>query len=253
MDDEQIFKALADDTRRKLLDLLFQQDGQTLLQLCSHFEMTRHGVMKHLQILEDAELVITEKVGREKFHYLNPIPIQEAYNRWVSKYAQPFAHGLNALKHILEGTTMSAGITHIYQTYIRTTPERLWQALTDGTFTQQYYMAARVESDWQAGSTYRYVQAGKNVMVEGDVVEADPPRKLVTTFNAMWMPEAERGEPTTVIFEIEALGGLCKLKMSHIGLNPSNALSESVQTGWAQVLSGLKSLLETGEPLNFGS
>ncbi|GAB4523167.1 MAG: SRPBCC domain-containing protein [Anaerolineae bacterium] len=251
MNEEAVFKALADETRRSLLDRLFQRDGQTLIELCDGFEMTRHGVMKHLQILEDAELVVAHKVGREKHHYLNPVPIQFAYDRWVSKYAQPFSRGMAGLKHLLEDDTMSQKPAHVYQTFIRTTPERLWRALTDGTFTQQYYMNTRVESSWKVGEPYRYVRADGTLMVEGVILEIDPPHKLVKTFNAMWIPEEDRGGATIVTFVIEQIGATCKLTLTHEDLTPGSALTESVATGWAQVLSGLKTLLETGTPLAF--
>jgi DNA-binding transcriptional ArsR family regulator len=102
MDEDAVFKALADGTRRTLLDALFAEDGQTLSALEARVDMTRFGVMKHLRVLEDAGLVVARKHGREKFHYLNPIPIQLVYERWVSKYAAPWAAGLTELKNQLE-------------------------------------------------------------------------------------------------------------------------------------------------------
>jgi DNA-binding transcriptional ArsR family regulator len=102
MDGDTVFKALADPTRRALLDALFAEDGQTLSALEAGVDMTRFGVMKHLRVLEDAGLVVPRKRGREKFHYLNPIPIQLIHERWVSKYAAPWAAGLTELKKQLE-------------------------------------------------------------------------------------------------------------------------------------------------------
>ena len=239
-----MFKALGDATRRDLLDLLFEKDGQTLNALCDHFEMSRFGVMKHLQILEEAGLVTTKKVGRSKYHYLNPVPIQQAYDRWVSKYAQPFTTALTGLKTALESEHMTAKPEHIYQIYIRTTAERLWQALTDGEITQQYYFGTRVESTWKPGDDYQYVYANDEggVMINGKVVESDPPHKLVTTFNPTWSEETH--PETTVIYEIEVVGAMCKLTMTHQGLEPTNT---GVIDGWSQILSGLKTYLETGE------
>lgn len=246
---ELIFKALADRHRRKLLDILFRQNGQTLTALCDHFDMTRHGVMKHLRILEDAELIITQKVGREKYHYLNPVPIQVVYDRWVSKYAQPWAHSLVGLKDTLEGRIMTAVPAHMQQIFINTTPEKLWEALTNGTFTKQYYMGTAVESTWENGAGYRYVNDDGNPLLDGKILEIDPPKKLVTTFNTLWVDETERGESTTVTFEIEPVGSACKLTLIHEGLEPGKPLTQGLQAGWAQILSGLKTLLETGEPL----
>ena len=99
---DEVFKALADPTRRALLDALFADDGQTLTALEGRLEMTRFGVMKHLKVLEEAGLVTTQKRGREKLHFLNPVPIRLIHNRWVSKYAAPWASALTELKHDIE-------------------------------------------------------------------------------------------------------------------------------------------------------
>jgi DNA-binding transcriptional ArsR family regulator/uncharacterized protein YndB with AHSA1/START domain len=253
MDDEMVFKALADASRRRLLDVLFERDGRTLSELQAHLTtMTRFGVMKHLQVLEDAGLVTTRKVGREKFHYLNPVPIQQAYDRWVSKYAQPWSQALSGLKFTLEGNTMSAANTHIYSIFIRSTPERIWQALTDGKMSEQYYFGTRVESTWKPGASYQYIDtAGGMVesgapMLKGDVLEADPPRKLVTTFVPLWM--GDNPGASKVTFEIEPRGDACKLTLTHEDLG-SGHLEAGVIDGWATILSSMKSLIETGEPL----
>ena len=145
MDD--VFKALADSSRRKLLDRLFKRDGQTLGELCERVSMTRFGVMKHLRVLEEAGLVVTRRAGREKLHYLNAVPIRLVHDRWVSKYAAPFAAALSQLKSRLEGTTMESKV-QMYQVFIRTTPEKLWQALTDGEVTKKYFFGETVHSDW---------------------------------------------------------------------------------------------------------
>src|SRR5918999_2119662 len=99
---ETVFKALADPTRRSLLDELFREDGQTLSALEARFPMTRFGVMKHLRLLEEAGLVVTRRRGREKLHFLNPVPIRLVHDRWVSKYAEPWAAGLVDLRQELE-------------------------------------------------------------------------------------------------------------------------------------------------------
>src|SRR5881397_3485506 len=100
MDD--VFRALADPTRRSLLDALFEQDGQTLSALERRLPMTRFGVMKHLRLLEEAGLVTTKRRGREKLHFLNPVPIRLVHDRWMSKYAEPWAAALSELKHDIE-------------------------------------------------------------------------------------------------------------------------------------------------------
>ena len=102
MDDDAVFKALSDASRRLLLDLLFERDGRTLTELDAELEMTRFGVMKHLKVLEEAGLVVTRKRGREKLHFLNPVPIRLVHDRWVSKYAEPWASALSELKRDIE-------------------------------------------------------------------------------------------------------------------------------------------------------
>ena len=101
--DADVFRALADPARRALLDALFTSDGQRLRELCTVLpEMTRFGVMKHLAVLESAGLVVSEKVGRDKRHHLNPVPIQQLHDRWIAKYARPFTRALVDLQHDLE-------------------------------------------------------------------------------------------------------------------------------------------------------
>src|SRR5947209_8408319 len=147
---DAVFRALADPTRRSLLDELFREDGQTLHALEKRFSMTRFGVMKHLKQLEEAGLVVTKRRGREKLHFLNPIPIRLVHDRWVSKYAEPWAAGLSGLKHELE-TPMEK----VFEIYIRTTPERLWGAITDPVIRAMYQFEASIESDWTAGTPFR--------------------------------------------------------------------------------------------------
>jgi uncharacterized protein YndB with AHSA1/START domain/predicted transcriptional regulator len=253
-DMEPVFRALSDPNRRYLLDLLHERDGQTLLELQGHLPMTRFGVMKHLKILEEAGLVVSRRSGREKLHYLNRVPIQMVYDRWVMKYAQPVAQSLTLLKYGLEDPSMTATTaltTHIYEVYIRTTSEKVWQALTDGNLTKQYYFATAIESDWKPGSPYRMLTPDGFNMVSGDVLEIDEPRKLVLTFQPHWDEEAERaGYTTQVTYEIAPAGpDMVKLTTIHEGLDPSLKITESFRDGWALIASSLKTLLETGQPL----
>ena len=168
---DAVFKALADPTRRKLLDALFRADGQTLGALEERFAMTRFGVMKHLKQLEAAGLVVTRRRGREKLHFLNPVPIRLVHDRWVSKYTEPWAAALSGLKQQLEDKTMEK----IFEIYIKTTPQRLWKAITDPEQRSQYNFGASVVSDWKPGSRYTMSARGGSVALgEGEQVAPRP-------------------------------------------------------------------------------
>ena len=187
-----VFRALADPTRRGLLDELFKHDGQTLGALGRRLTMTRFGVMKHLRVLEEAGLVVTQRRGREKLHFLNPVPIRLIHDRWIDKYTEPWAAMLSGLKHGLEEGRMEK----VFEIYIKTTPERLWQAITDPEMRRKYTFGVGVDSDWTPGS--RYVgRAGDTVAracrsAEGENLEVDPPRRLVQSFRALWSDDVKR-------------------------------------------------------------
>lgn len=256
-DMEPVFRALSDPNRRYLLDLLHERDGQTLLELQGHLPMTRFGVMKHLKILEEAGLIVTRRSGREKLHYLNRVPIQMVYDRWVMKYAQPVAQSLTLLKYGLEDPSMTATTaltTHIYEVYIHSTPEKVWHALTDSEMTKQYSFSGAIESDWKLGSPYRKVTESGFTMLSGEVIEIDEPHKLVLTFRPHWDEEAEKaGYTSRVTYRIAPQSAdMVKLTLLHEDLDPAFAVTASLRDGWALVLSGLKTLLETGQPLPAG-
>src|SRR5918995_3625208 len=141
---DAVFKALADATRRGLLDMLFRRDGQTLTELERRLDMTRFGVMKHLRVLEDARLIVTKRRGREKLHFLNAVPIRQLHDRWIDKYSAPMAAMLTGLKSAIEEDTMEK----VYEIYIKTTPERLWQAITDPALRAKYSFGVATHSDW---------------------------------------------------------------------------------------------------------
>jgi len=220
---DAVFKALADPTRRSLLDELFKQDGQTLGTLEERLPMTRFGVMKHLKVLEAANLVVTKRRGREKLHFLNPVPIRLVHDRWVSKYAEPWAAGLSGLKKEIEEDVMEK----VFEVYIRTTPERLWEAITDGDIRRQYSFSAEAS---------------------GETVEADPPRRLVQTMVAEWSEEVRREGPSRITWEIEPRGEMCRLTVTHDQLR--EGANDELYGGWPMILSSLKSFLETGEALD---
>jgi uncharacterized protein YndB with AHSA1/START domain len=240
---DEIFKALADPTRRSLLDELARADGQTLSALQERFPMTRFGVMKHLRQLEDAGLVVTRRRGREKLHFLNPVPIRLVHDRWVSKYAEPWAASLSDLKQHLENT-----MERVFEIYIRTTPERLWEAITDPEIRSKYNFGARMTSDWTPGSRIEMsVPRRDSLLGDGEVLEADPPRRLVHTMRALWDEEVTSEGFSRVTWEIEPIADSCRLTLTHDQLR--EGATSQLYGGWPMVLSGLKTWLETGELL----
>jgi DNA-binding transcriptional ArsR family regulator len=242
MDD--VFRALADPTRRELLDELHREDGQTLSALEARLPMTRFGVMKHLKVLEEAGLVVAKRRGREKLHFLNVVPIRLVHDRWVSKYAEPWAATLSGLKHDLEGRTMEK----VFEIYIKTTPERLWEAITDSDLRRVYNFGVGVQSDWTTGSSYEAVHpASPRPISAGENLEIDPPRRLVQSFRALWSEEVEAAGTTRVTWEIEPVGDSCRLQVTHDEL--PEGVNDQIYGGWPMVLSGLKTLLETGGTL----
>jgi len=238
---DAVFKALADPTRRSLLDELFREDGQTLSALESRFDTSRFAVMKHLKVLEEAGLVVTRRQGREKLHFLNPVPIQLVHERWVSKYAQPWAATLTGLKSHLENTMQK-----VYEIYIKTTPERLWEAITDPDIRSRYNFGAGQVSDFKPGSRYE-MKAGDMPLGEGEILEADPPRRLVQTMVALWSEDVKREGSTRITWEIEPVGDSCRLLLTHDQLR--EGANDELYGGWPMILSGLKTWLETGESL----
>jgi len=241
MDD--VFRALADPTRRSLLDELFTQDGQSLTALEARLPMSRFGVMKHLKVLEEAGLVVTKRRGREKLHFLNPVPIRLVHDRWVSKYAEPWAATLTGLKRTLEDRTMEK----VFEIYIKTTPERLWEAITDPKMRAKYSFGVETRSDWTNGSGYTAAVPGVIDIAAGENLEVDPPRRLVQSFNALWSDEVKAAGTSRVTWEIEQVQDSCQLTVTHDEL-PEDANPE-LYGGWPMILSGLKTLLETGEDL----
>ncbi len=240
---DAVFKALADPTRRSLLDELFREDGQTLSALVGRFSMSRPGVMKHLRQLEEAGLVVTKRRGREKLHFLNPVPIRLVHDRWVSKYAEPWAATLSGLKHRLERP-----MEKVFEIYIKTTPERLWQAITDPEIRSKYNFGARVTSDWIPGSRFEMGAPGApGLLGEGENLEVDPPRRLVQSMVALWGEDVKREGTSRVTWEIEPVGDSCRLTVTHDQLR--EGANEQLYGGWPMILSGLKTWLETGELL----
>lgn len=251
---DAILKALSDKTRRDLLDRLRDRDGQTLTELEASLSMTRFGVMKHLKLLETAGLVVTRKSGRFKYHYLNAAPLQMVVDRWIEPLTrQPIARAILDLKTDLERSNSMTTMTEtrpdfMMETFIRTTPENLWDALTNPDLITRYHFASvAMHGRFAAGEPYEYKFADGNVMLSGEIIAADPPKRLEMSFLPGWLgPDATKSHH---VYEIEAAGELTKLTILHYDLPESQ---NGVREGWAKILASLKSFLETGEPLQFG-
>jgi uncharacterized protein YndB with AHSA1/START domain/DNA-binding transcriptional ArsR family regulator len=244
---DKVFKALADPTRRHLLDRLHEQSGQTLGELCDGVDMARQSATQHLSVLEAANLISSVRRGRQKLHYLNPIPLYEIQERWIDKFERSRLRALSVVKQRAEEAEMADKPTYVYVTYIQSTAERVWEALTDADLTAEYWGHSNV-SDWEPGSSWEHRRTdGSGIAdVVGTVIEAVPPERLVMTFAG---PNEERAEgPSRVTFTIEPYEEIVRLTVTHENL-ADEAEYEAVSAGWPAVLANLKSLLETGAVL----
>lgn len=249
---DEIFNALAHPLRRNLLDRLRERDGQTLGELERGQPVTRFGVMKHLNVLEDAHLIVTRKIGREKLHYLNPLPVQDIADRWISRFVAPFARTMSDLKAAAErkGVTMTTvEPKHIWEMFIRATPQDVWSILTDDAKTplwQHFNMTSQTE--WFVGGAITFF-VGDRPMIVGKILEMDPPRRLAHSFSAQWSPDVAVDPASRVTWLIEAVGEeACKVTLTHDAFGGDTATSKAVGGGWPEALSRLKTLVETGKP-----
>lgn len=248
MDD--IFKALGDSSRRRLLDALFEQDGRSLGELAELLpEMTRFGVMNHLSVLEEAGLLTTRRAGRRKLHYLNPVPVRQIHDRWIDKFTAPRVGALTSLKAELEGATPMSRPDHVYQVIINVEPERVWDAITSGDLTVQYFYGTRVESDWEVGSPIVYTYPDGSVAADGEILSIDPGREVEMTFHARWDPDLDAEGPAREIWRVEDFGGASKLTMELYDTPYGSKTYEDFTNGLPYIVSGMKTLLETGERL----
>lgn len=256
-DIDEVFRALADPSRRQLLDSLNARNGQTLRELCAELSMARQSVSKHLALLEDANLITTVWRGREKLHYLNAEPINAIADRWINQYDRPRVQALADLKTALETEPMSGSPEFVYTTYIRTTPERLWQAITDPAFSRQY-MGHALVSDFEKGSSYVWTERDLDIEhPEQVILESDPYRRLAFTFHT-FVPElsklgldeqviakAAAERRSKVSFDIEPVDDdQVKLTVIHDDFPPESTVRGLISGGWPWKLSNLKSGLE---------
>jgi uncharacterized protein YndB with AHSA1/START domain/DNA-binding transcriptional ArsR family regulator len=244
---DKVFKSLADPTRRYLLDSLHERNGQTLGELCERLDMARQSASQHVAVLEAASLISTIWRGREKLHYLNPVPLHEIGERWIGKFERPRLRALSDVKRRAEEDDMADRPAFVYVTYIHATPERVWHALTDADLTAAYWGHSNI-SDWQAGSRWEHVRTDGSGIADviGTVLVAEPPVRMTITFDG---PDEEPDQgPSRVTFEIEPYGEIVRLTVTHENL-ASQANFDAVCAGWPAVLANLKSLLETGHVL----
>jgi DNA-binding transcriptional ArsR family regulator/uncharacterized protein YndB with AHSA1/START domain len=246
---DEVFRAINDPSRRRLLDALYERDGQTLGELCAHIpEMTRYGVMNHLRILEEAELVTTHKQGRKKFHYLNPVPIKLVHDRWISRYAGPRVGAIADIKARVErGEETMDKPVHIYKSFIRGSAEDVWDAITNPEKTVQYFYGTAVESDWEVGSPMNYLYPDGRVASEGHVIAIDEPKRLEFMFHAKWDEKLEAEGSVREVWAITEMSGMVELKVELFEIGPNTL--EDFSEGLPYIIAGLKSLVETGEAL----
>lgn len=246
---DEVFKAINDPSRRLLLDELNERDGQTLGELCAYLPaMTRYGVMNHLKILEGAGLVTTRRQGRSKLHYLNPVPIRLIHDRWISRYAEPRVRAITGIKARLEtGDQPMDKPMHIYKTFIRASADEVWDAITNPDKTTQYFYGTRVESEWKVGSSMTYSYPDGTVASKGEITAIDAPKRMEFTFHALWDEDLAAEGPAREVWSLDEKDGMVQLtiELHEIGVKTL----EDFKEGLPYIVSGLKTLVETGEPL----
>jgi uncharacterized protein YndB with AHSA1/START domain len=248
--EDAVFKALNDRSRRLLLDALFVEDGQTLGDLSELLpQMTRFGVMNHLSVLEEAGLVTTHKVGRRKLHYLNPVPIQMVQERWITKYTERKVRTMTQLKSELESEAGGSSPDHIYQVIINVSPTLVWDAITDGDVTQKYFYGTRVDSTWEEGARITYSHPNGDLASEGTILAIEPGTMVDMTFQALWDEEMIAEGPAREIWRVEDFNGATKLTIELYDTPVGSRTHTDFVNGFPYIVSGMKTLLETGETL----
>ena len=252
---DSVFKALADPTRRGILDALRLENGQSLRELCEGASMARQSLTQHLDLLVEANLVVVIRQGRERRHYLNPHPIHEMHQRWTREFEHKHFDAIDAVKHNAEESAMNTDNDfpdYVYVTYIRADRQTVWNALTDATITPIYWAGIANVSDWQVGSEWTHRKGGDptgDYDIWGKVIESRPPEKLVFTFQPAAQNLQDEGSIVTYALEVE--GESTKLTVTHTNL-PDRDMLNGISQGWPAILASLKSYLETGDSLAYG-
>lgn len=273
MDEDLVFKALSDATRRHLLDQLYTRDGRTLTELEEGLDMTRFGVMKHLKVLEEAGLVVTRRSGREKLHFLNAVPIQLIHERWIDKYDVLGAerlHALTDLKSALESTMTTQTDTAtttvlVHRIWIKADADTVWRAITTPEWTARYGYKSPSQFDLTPGGAFAALPSadmvgagvpGDQPILDGEVLEVEVGTRLVVTWRTLWDDEARAEGFTRLTYELEPRGdGITQLTLTHDVTGAPRTASlisgdlPQFGGGWPQILSDLKTLLETGSSL----
>lgn len=248
---DEVFTAINDSNRRLLLDALYEQDGQSLRELCAHLPaMTRQGVMNHLRILEDGGLVTTMRKGRSKYHYLNPVPIRLVHDRWISRYAEHRVGQIAGITtHLNSGGRSMEKPVHIYKTYIRASVGEVWDAITNPDLTEKYFYGTRVQSEWTPGSEMTYVYPDGTLASTGHIISIDPPKRLEFTFHAQWDEALEAEGPCREVWTLTDLHEMVELAIELFDMTAESRRYEDFTNGLPYITAGLKSLLETGAAL----
>lgn len=207
--------------------------------------------MKHLRVLESAGLIATRKEGRRTLHFLNPVPIQAVTDRWISRFAQPWAAHLLDIKLSVEKTMQqhSELQTHVFQVVIFAPIQKVWDALIDPEQTEKYYFGTRLETTLEIGSPFRYIGAEGRLIIDGEILECRPPHRLVAAFVPKW--QGSEGFPSTkTTYELEEeKPGETTLTLTHSGLPAEHPTTKDTWHGWSRLLSNLKTLMEAPELL----
>lgn len=259
---DSTIRALGDPHRRTLLDSLRVTDGQSVGELEEALpDLGRHAVLKHLHVLEAAELVTTDKAGRRRVVHLNPTPIVELAHRWLDDYAAFAGLALTRLREHIESERPNTGVPMATETtadartlvatiVIQATPDRIWQAVTDPEQSSRWFFGGFVRSNWQVGTAIEWVDAQGCSLIAGEITAVEPGVRLAHTFSATWSPETAADPVSNYEWMLLPMGeGLTRVTVTHTNVPTGTPTAEQVEGGTSLVLSSLKTFVETGRTL----